>query len=302
MTKEIAKTQGQTIYALLQRAKPQMSAALPKHMTADRLVRIAWTSIQQNPKLLDCTEASLVRSIIQSCQLGLEPDGITGQAYLVPYGNTCQLIPGYRGLIDLARRSGLVSSLYANVVYEGEDYTIEQGERRLLTHKPSPPSVRGKGIVGAYAVVHYKDGTSDWEWMWAEEIEEVRSKSPGRNSTPWTQHTTEMYKKTVIRRLAKRLPLSPEFRYAAQQDEGHDALTDGGIGAEDVIPTSVERVEYTPAKVKEAATSDEELNKLLSDAKITPKAAADIFNRFDGDIEAIKAELRPKNDEPEIKF
>lgn len=105
-----------TIRGLLEKSRKQLEMAIPKHMTVDRLLRVAMTSIQRTPKLLDCTPQSLLACVMTCAQLGLEPDQFLGQAYLVPFKDTeknitvCTLIPGYRGYIALARRSGEVAN------------------------------------------------------------------------------------------------------------------------------------------------------------------------------------------------
>src|ERR1700690_3025545 len=96
----------QTVQDLLMRSKQQIALALPKHMDPDRLCRIALTTIRQTPKLLDCDPLSLIKCVVQCAAIGLEPDPLLGRAYLVPFGRECQLLIGYRGMIDLARRSG----------------------------------------------------------------------------------------------------------------------------------------------------------------------------------------------------
>ena len=113
--------------------KSQLEMAIPKHMDADRLIRIAVTVIRVNPKLLECTQESLLACLMGCAQLGLEPEPFLGQVYFVPFYDKkkgayeAQLIPGYRGLITLARRSGEIKSLSAQVVYENDFFELEYG-------------------------------------------------------------------------------------------------------------------------------------------------------------------------------
>jgi recombination protein RecT len=223
----------QTVRNLLIKMKTQIAMALPKHLDVDRVIRVALTSVNQNPLLLECTQKSLIGAIVQSAQLGLEVDGILGQASLVPFWNSkkgcreVQLIPGYKGLISLARRSGLVEAIYAQVVYEKEKFELVYGMDRKLIHVPLPPKERGAEKKGVYAVACLKDGTKHWEFLWADEAEEVKqfalksNKRPGMS--PWNTHEDDMWRKTAIRRLSKYLPLSPEFQKAAFIDEQADA-------------------------------------------------------------------------------
>ncbi len=127
MSNQVAtiKEQVKTVGAALEQMKPQLQAALPKHITPERLVRVALSAIQNTPKLLECDRNSLFRAVLTSAQLGLEPDGILGQAYLIPFAGKVQFIPGYKGLIDLARRSGEVLNIIAKEVYKNDEFTVD---------------------------------------------------------------------------------------------------------------------------------------------------------------------------------
>lgn len=239
---------------MLEVSKGQIALALPKHMTPERMMRVAITAVQKQPKLLECSTISIVGAVIEASQLGLEPDGILGQAYLVPFWNNktksteAQLQPGYRGLIALARRSGQVSTLYSELVYEADKFKATKGSHPTLEHEPDWFAEDRGSLVGAYAVVLYKDGTNDWEFMPMHELNRVRdmSKSKSREGQefgPWATHPEEMYRKVPIRRLAKRLPLSPEFQRAAVLDEYVDA---------GVAPSLTEAVEASSEAVRMA--------------------------------------------------
>lgn len=225
-----------SIRTLLERSKAQIAMALPKHLNADRIIRVAMTSIQRTPQLLECDPISLVAAVIQSSQLGLEPDGILGHAYLVPFRNTkknrmeVQFIPGYKGLIDLARRSGQVNRISAHVVYDNEPFVMEYGTKEVLEHKPMPPSQRGNR-KGVYAVAVLNDGSAHFEWLWDEEIEAVKRQSKAASFGPWKTHEDEMVRKTAIRRLVKYLPLSVELAKAAAIDE----LADAGVSTQELF-------------------------------------------------------------------
>ncbi|HNW10782.1 MAG TPA: recombinase RecT [Candidatus Rifleibacterium sp.] len=241
------------IRALLEKSKAQIAMALPKHLTADRIIRVAMTSIQRTPKLLDCDPKSLIGAIIQSAQLGLEPDGVLGHAYLIPYGNQVQFIPGYKGLIDLARRSGQVVSIGSHVVYSNEKFSLKFGFDETLEHEPLAPSQRGDR-KGVYAVARLKDGSVHFEWLWSEEVEAVKTQSlkkMKKPSGPWIDNEDEMWRKTAIRRLAKYLPLSVEFAKAAAVDE----LADAGISTQEYFDDSI-KVSASPARSIDDAFSE----------------------------------------------
>lgn len=229
------KDPARTIYALLERQKDQIKLALPKHLDADRMVRIVFTVVRQNPDLLKCDEASLLKCVMQCSSLGLEPDPLLGRAYLVPFYNTkagrheCTLIIGYKGFIDLARRSGEIESLEAHVVYQADDWDYSYGLTPVLYHKPSNRADCG-GVVAAWALARFKGGGYQFEVMSHAELEAVRKLSKQGGGNIWTTHTAEMYRKTVIRRLAKLLPLSPALvRHVAYEEAveaGADAPSD----------------------------------------------------------------------------
>lgn len=245
MTKALAKQD--SIQSLLKKMEPQMALCLPKHLSPSRLARIALTVLRQNSKLQQCEPTSFIAAIMQAAQLGLEP-GVLGQCYLIPYGNECQFMPGYRGLIDLARRSGNIVSIVARVVYENDLFNYEYGLQEKLEHKPALDN-KGK-IIAFYAVAILKDGGHQFEIMSKNEVDKIRDTySKAKNKGPWVDNYEEMAKKTVIRRLFKWLPSSPEMQKAAMLDE----LQEAGIQN---IKTSlseemnIDFLEHEPAETK----------------------------------------------------
>lgn len=202
---------------MLTRQKEQIAMALPKHMNADLMIRVALTAASREPKLLLCTPASLIGCVIECSQLGVTPDGILGQAYLIPFKVkqvlTCQLIIGYRGLVDLAFRSGRVKQLYAEAVYKTDEFGVVKGLNANLTHVPNPkaPQKTKKDITHFYAVIHYTNGGYAFEVMTVKDVNLVRSRSAGKSNKVWDDYYEEMGKKTVLRKLLKMAPLSPEI-------------------------------------------------------------------------------------------
>ncbi|KXY75839.1 recombination protein RecT [Bacillus sp. FSL W7-1294] len=218
----------QTVEAYMKKMGPRMAEVLPKHMDMDRMSRIALTTIRTNPTLLECTVPSLMGAVMQAVQLGLEP-GLLGHCYLLPFNKNAgtkqnpqwvkevQFIIGYKGMIDLARRSGHIQSIYAHAVYENDEFEYELGLHPKLTHKPSFGD-RGK-FIGAYAVAHFKDGGYQMEFMPESEIEKRRGRSKSKDFGPWKSDYEEMAKKTVVRSMFKYLPISIEVQTQAQHDE-----------------------------------------------------------------------------------
>jgi recombination protein RecT len=212
----------QTIQDMLEKNKGQLQMALPKHVTAERMIRVVVTSLRRVPALMQCHTASLVSCIFQAAQLGLEVDNGLGHAYLIPFGKECTLIIGYKGMIDLARRSGQVSSIKAVAVHEGDLFEYEEGLEPRLIHKPKPNNHRS-AISYVYAVCRLRDGTAQFEVMSLEQVREIQQSSRSGKSGPWVKNFEEMAKKTVIRRLFKMMPVSVEIQRAVAIDEQQDA-------------------------------------------------------------------------------
>ncbi len=216
--------------------KQAVAGALPRHLKPDRFIRVALTAITRTPKLAQCEQASFFQCLLTLSQYGLEPDG--RRAHLIPFENRkrgvteCQLIIDWKGLSELVYRSGVVSTLHADVVREGDLFDYSMGV--LTTHVPhylrrddKKPEKEGE-VFAAYSTATMKDGTRKTEVMSSEEIEGIRRRSRAGQSGPWVTDWTEMAKKTVFRRLSKWLPLSAELRDAVEADD--DAIDISEIG------------------------------------------------------------------------
>ncbi|WP_438447440.1 recombinase RecT [Gorillibacterium sp. sgz5001074] len=245
------------VAAYLKKMEGEIARALPKHLTPERLTRIALTTIRTNPKLLECTLPSLMAGVMQAAQLGLEP-GLIGHCYFVPFKNTkqntmeVQFIIGYKGMIDLARRSGNIESIAAHVVYDNDFIELEYGLEDKLRHVPWHLRTDKKmdkpgDIKGAYMVAKFKDGGHQIHYMPYAEIIQHRDRSSGyqnakkwnRTDTPWLTDEPEMCKKTVVRAGWKWLPISIEIAKEVEKDEvvrqdvtdlNNDGVIDIGIG------------------------------------------------------------------------
>jgi recombination protein RecT len=254
-------TPEQTIRHYLQKMTPEIQRALPKHLDADRLTRIALTTIRQTPKLLDCNIQSLLAAVMQSAQLGLEPN-ILGQAYIIPYGKEAQFIIGYRGMIDLARRSGHIESIYAHPVYDQDEFDYEYGLNPKLRHKPAMGD-RGK-FIGAYGVAKFKDGGYHFEFMPKSEIDKRRGRSKAKNSGPWVTDYEEMACKTVIRHMFKYLPISIEIMKQVEntdetiKTELREDMTESPDISENIIDVDYEEAPPESPAPKEDAWSEDD--------------------------------------------
>jgi recombination protein RecT len=231
------------VRALLERSRAQIAMALPKHLDPDRMLRIAMTSIQRTPKLLDCEPTSLLGAVIQSSQLGLEPDGVLGHAYLIPYGTKVQFQCGYKGLLDLARRSGTLSTVEARAVYEGDEFAYAYGLHPRLHHVPTTSPGTGP-LTFAYAIVRLTNGGVQWDVMSRAQIDAHRarySRATGDDS-PWQTAFDEMAKKTILKRALKLCPASIELQRAIAHDDAVDSGAPPDLTPLVAETTGVERV------------------------------------------------------------
>jgi recombination protein RecT len=213
------KSTTQTLNDLLRQRKDSIAQLVPKHLTAERLMRVAVNCVAKTPGLQQCTPTSLLQSVLVSAELGLEPGGALGHMYLVPFKSVCTPIIGYRGLLELARRSGEVTSVRAVVVHERDRFKIQEGIDQVIEHEPFLDGDAGP-VRYVYAVAKLKDGGVQVEVMSRAQVDAIRARSRSGTSGPWVTDYEEMAKKTVFRRLAKWLPISSErYEKALEQDD-----------------------------------------------------------------------------------
>ena len=206
---------GQTIAAYLKKMESQIAQVLPKHITPDRLTRIALTTIRTNQNLLKCELPSLLAAVMQAAQLGLEP-GLLGHCYIIPYGKEATFVIGYKGMIDLARRSGEIQSINAHEVYFHDFLDVEYGLQENLRHIPwhirtDETFTEPGDLRGFYMVAKFKDGGHYIHYMSKHEVDQHRARSKAANAGPWKTDYIEMGKKTVVRSGWKWLPISIEI-------------------------------------------------------------------------------------------
>ena len=212
------------VKGILERARPQLEAVLPRHVGADRMLRVVYTAVLRNPKLLDCDPMSLIGAVIQAAQLGLEPDPTLGEAYLIPRWNGdrgCKEVnfqPGYKGLIKLAYQSGMVASIEARCVHQADLFECEHGTAPRLMHVPSSEPDAGP-VTHAYCVLRFKgDGVPKFEVLPRSEIERHRNRGRSR-SGPWETDYEAMAAKTAVLVTLKLAPVSTEVRLAVALEE-----------------------------------------------------------------------------------
>lgn len=214
-------------------ARQQLAMVAANNLQPERMMRVMANAIRTTPKLAECEPMSFLGAMMQSASLGLEANSPLGHCYLIPFKNNrknvteVQLVIGYKGYIDLARRSGHITSLSANIHYSDDElWEYEEGTESRLRHRPGP---REGQKLHAYAIAKFKDGGHAYVVLpWAEVIKtrdgsqnwQSAVKFGATKRNPWHTHEDEMAKKTAIRRLMKYLPLSIEAATAVQLDEG----------------------------------------------------------------------------------
>lgn len=245
---------------LLTQYKEQIRLALPKHMTPERMIRVALSAVSGNKQLMECDALSIAACVVQSSIMGLEPNALLGESYLVPFKNKklnngrggyqAQLIVGYKGLLKLVRNTGQLSMVDAQLVYENDVFEYEKGLSPWLKHKRAMTD-RGE-VIGAWAGYVLKDGAKNFEFMTKAEIIDHRDRyskgaydSDGNLTGAWQATPEWMYKKTVLRQLAKLMPMSVEAQTAVALDEAAEAGLPQRFSVE--VP-----LELTPAQPDDA--------------------------------------------------
>lgn len=218
--KETPKNMKQWITAM----EGEIAKALPTVITPERFTRMAMTAISSNAQLAASTPQSFIGALMNAAQLGLEPNTPLGQAYLIPFKNNkagtieTQFQIGYKGLIDLAHRSGEFKTIYAKEVYENDDFDFEYGLDPQLTHKPTVNGDRGK-VIYYYAVFTLINGGFGFEVMSVADVTAHAKKfSKAYSNGPWQSNFDEMAKKTVLKKVLKYAPIKTEFVKQVSQD------------------------------------------------------------------------------------
>jgi len=214
-----------------------------------RCVTVALRCVSMNTTLQRCTIGSVFRSIQMSLECGWEPGGALGHSYLVPYGEVCQLIPGYKGLVKLALQSDHVRDIRARAVYDGEEFDIWYGTEERIVHRPGNDRDPNK-IVRVYMVAELRNGFKHVDDMTRGEVDAIRARSKARNNGPWVTDYVEMAKKTVVRRGSKMLPMSTAYSKALSLDTATDTGDYGSVELDCL--TDEDRAEMARAGAAEA--------------------------------------------------
>ena len=237
------RPEGQTLAGQIRQMEAQFALAMPKGMEAAQLVRDALTSLKQTPKLADCTPQSVLGSLMTCAQLGLRP-GVLGHAWVLPYwdsksrGFQAQLIVGYKGMVELAYRSGQIASIIGRTVYEGDTFDVEYGLDDKLVHNPALKGERSTPVAH-YAMVKLANGGRSFWVMTEDEMQAWKrkyapKKKDGSVVGPWVSDYEAMARKTCLLRLAAWLPKSTELAYAIEVDNGVRTNVDPSASLTDV--------------------------------------------------------------------
>jgi len=206
------------VVADVQKMEKQFALALPDHVSPEKFVRVVMTAINTNPDLQKAERQSVLAAAMKCAQDGLMPDG--REAALVTYGNKASYLPMIAGVLTKVRRSGELETINAHVVYDKDVWRYTLGDEERIEHEPYMEGDRGKPVA-VYAIAKTKDGGIYREVMSVAEIEQVRNVSRAKNNGPWVQWWGEMARKTVLRRLSKRLPMSTDLQQVFQRDDDH---------------------------------------------------------------------------------
>lgn len=212
------------IIAKIDAKMPEIAQMLPEGMAADRFRRVVVQALVRNPDLWTCTPISVVSAIVESAQIGLEPTGVLGRAWMLPYGKEAKLIVGFRGYAELAWRADRIL-VKTGAVRQGDEFVYERGTNAFLRHVPATDDAdreaNDANITDFWALYQLPDGRTEFEVMSRKAVERIRDKAKYRNPV-WADHFGEMGRKTVLRRLLKTAPLSPEVQRVLAKDEEID--------------------------------------------------------------------------------
>ncbi|MEV0917889.1 recombinase RecT [Streptomyces sp. NPDC049967] len=206
-----------TMAQQIERMKPELARALPKHMDPDRMARIALTLIRKNPDLADCTTESFLGALMTCSQLGFEPGSPTQEAYIIPRKGSAEFQLGYQGMVTLFYQHPMASSVKVETVRENDYFEHEEGLEEKLVHRPCKTGPRGRAVA-YYSVARLINGGRTFKVMYPTEVEERRQKMPSKNSPAWRDNYDEMAKKTVLRNHFKALPKSATLARAMAHD------------------------------------------------------------------------------------
>lgn len=278
-----ASLKAKTLSEALKKASGSLSAVAARMVTPDKLIKIAVAAAQRTPLLLECSPSSIVRAVIQGAELGLVPGSALNQAYLVPFKNKntqaweAQLIISAQGLAELAYRSGMVSFVDVDVVYEGDEFEFSKGLNPELRHVPKGVTSDPAKITHAYIIVALKDGGKVFRVMTRADIERLKQRSPsvrGGSRSPWDTDYAEMARKSVAKNGFKYVPKCIEVARAIALDNA--AETEDWTGLDFDAPEARDFIDVEASSEAETSPTVKSV-----ESKIKAKATS-IDDAYDG--------------------
>ena len=269
-------------------------------MKPQDLVRLTLMAASRQPEIMRCTKTSVLRALMDAAALGIKPGGLMGRGYLVPRARNWKddngrwhkelelhFDPGWRGLIDIARRSGQIRRIEAHVVFESDEFEVQRNPFTTIRHVPNEGKDPG-AIRAAYAVAQFADGSEQIEIVWRRDIDQIRALGAAKG--PWDTWAPEMARKTAVRRLCKYLPYDPILERALEA--ATDAEAEEAIGR-DVLPTvEVDR----PPQAKRLASKIASRKVAAPEEGTVPAAAAPLVDPMTGEV--IEEEVEQDDPEP----
>jgi recombination protein RecT len=248
-----------SLKTMLESREDMFKKLLPKTVDPRRFITIALLNVNRNPALLECSPSSFYLAVLNAAHLGLEPDGVRGLAYLVPFKREVQLVPGYKGFVQLSYEGGAVRSWETRGVYEGDEIDVAYGLNANIIHRPKSEPNKDT-MIGAYAIARLTNGGTVWEYMTIGEINTVFAKATGKfksNTSPWFTDFIPMAKKTVVKRTCKLVPyVGPKLPQAiGLDDEAEIGVPQTSLFGDMEIPEDAE-VEPTPEEKAAILTAE----------------------------------------------
>jgi recombination protein RecT len=241
-----AGSSSRTLKDALEARQTEIARALAGRVDPGAFIRVALTTVNKSSELAQCTTSSILLALLEAASLGLIPNSVMGEAYLVPFNvkvsargeperweKQAVFMPGYRGLVKLARNTGVVKAVVARAVRAGDEFEVEFGLDEALHHRTDfdADDYDQKPIRYVYAVAHFVDGFKQFEVMSKAAVDKIRQRSKSKDNGPWVTDYDEMALKTIVRRLCKRLPLS-DFDLARAIEADDRDVVDGSLVSE----------------------------------------------------------------------
>ena len=289
------------IKAELEKRESDLLAVLPPGMDAKRFMRVSLIAISKNPALLECHPGSIIRSIVEAAEVGLEPTGSLNRAWLVPFKEKgkdrpeAQLMIGYQGYADLMRDGDQRRRVVAEVVYEGDHFKVIKGtEEPRIEHEPAFATDDPTKITHAYAIIFYPDGTNQFEVLTRKQVENARAKSRQANGPAWTQGYAKMARKTALRSLSNYTPLTARAIEAIQRDTTREFGEPGeATAAEPRAATLKERIKGNRTRRKaETPKNGRRADADAGTQETAPKKSADQQTGENAAAEPVEGQAR----------